>query len=251
VVARSDEVDGFGFIEGKVGMGFACYELAAAGVADADEAAVRALVGAVELFNSGGAQPGLHGGIAGLGWLVDAWVADEDLCVPIDDSLRERVERMHDAEPVISLRAGLAGIGLYAARRAPRAASARALLASVSSLLARSAHRLPNGLVWNTPQRYLLGRDGASLFPTLPTTIREWGAAHGVAPVALLLSELQAQSVPDAPDTTQALEWIWSSAEPQPNRFGYAWGDGQRKGLNVGSWCTGDPGVARWRGLGD
>jgi len=247
ILSRWDqEPEGFGFIQGKVGMSFAFYELAAAGVPETDVAAERALVGAVDLFNAGGANPGLHSGVAGLGWLVDAWVGEEDLCTPIDDSLRERVELMTEAKPLISLRAGLTGIGLYACRRVDRAHSARALLASVSHALVRSSQRTPQGLTWNTPRSYLMAREGKPLFPNENErkVIREWGVAHGVAPLALLLSQLEKHQIPGAAETRESLEWIWASTHREPNRFGWLWADGDRAELNRSAWCTGDPGVA-------
>ncbi len=240
------EVPQFGLIEGKVGLGFALYELAAAGFAEADEHAERAVVGAVEAFNTSGANPGLHAGVAGLGWLVDAWVGEEDLCGPIDDSLTERVTAMQH-EVLISLRAGLTGIGLYAARRARRGVpSARSLLEAVSAKLAGLSHETQLGLTWQTPGSYFRSRiSNPSDYPNLDEVkaIHEWGSAHGLASLILLLGELQAQQVPGASSTQRALKWFWASRKPAPNRFSWVTFDGHEKPLNVFSWCTGDAGA--------
>ena len=233
----------FGFAEGKVGIAFALFEFAAAGVPETDDHAERAMVAAVEQFNSGGANPGLHSGIAGLGWLVDAWLGEEDLCGPIDESLREKVQLMK-AEPNIGLRGGLSGIGLYAARRAPRVASARSLLEEVSAVLSRSAQQTPEGQTWSSSAAYLAARGGGGLFSTPQKVMREYGSAHGVAPVCLLLSQLQNQQVPEASSVSETLRWVWESTKPEPNRFGYVVGDSLRAPLNIFTWCTGDPGVA-------
>ena len=233
----------FGLIEGKVGVAFALFELGAAGLPDDGDHADRALVAAVEQFNSGGASPGLHAGIAGLGWLVDAWLGEEDLCGPIDDSLREKVLAMK-SEPNIGLRAGLSGIGLYAARRAPRVASARLLLEEISAVLAASVQYTPEGQTWNTPSSYLVARGGGSMFAGPQKVVREYGTAHGVAPLCLLLSQLQNQSVPSGSSLSETLRWVWESTKPEPNRFGYAVGDSTRAPLNIFTWCTGDPGAA-------
>ncbi len=246
IIARWEAESGaFGLMDGKVGLGFSMYELAASGVPDADEHAERALVGAVDQFNTGGANPGLHSGIAGLGWLVDAWLGEEDLCGPIDDSLREKVEGMTAPEPVISLRAGLIGIGLYAARRASRVSSARALLEAVAATLARASHQTREGLTWNTPGSYWEGRGGSSdLFKFENKVIREYGVAHGVAPLALLLSQMEQLGLSGVSSTSETLRWMWSTTQAEPNRFAWACSDSERTELNVATWCTGDPGVA-------
>lgn len=234
------EANGFGFMEGKVGVAFALFELASAGRSDTADHAARALAAAVDQFNAVGANASLHSGIAGLGWLIDAWVGDEDLCGPIDQSLTTHVNEMASANPVISLRHGLAGIGLYAARRAPRVATAHVLLKAVLSRLTEAAQVTPEGVTWNTPYSYFMNRDGGSVFASLGehAVIREWGVAHGVASVVLLQSQSNTGPLRDA------LRWMWNSTQPESNRFGWVWADGERARLNVAAWCTGDHGVA-------
>ncbi len=243
IAGWEQHVSMFGLIEGKVGVAFTLFELAAAGLAEVDDHAERALVAAVEQFNSSGANPGLHAGVAGLGWLVDAWLGEEDLCGPIDDSLREKVSQMKN-EPNIGLRLGLSGIGLYAVRRAPRVASARLLLEEISQTLTSSVRRAPEGLTWNTSAAYLKARGAEGFFATPQQNIREYGSAHGVAPLCLLLSQLEKLRVPAASPVVETLRWVWGSTKAEPNRFGYAVGDSTRVPLNTFTWCTGDPGTA-------
>jgi lantibiotic modifying enzyme len=244
VVAKwENEVKAFGFIQGKVGVAFAMYELAAAGVPELDDHAERAMVAAVEQFNTGGANPGLHAGIAGLGWLIDAWLGEEELCGPIDESLLERLHQDRSAMPNIGLRAGLAGIGLYAARRAARVPTARVLLEHVSERLATSARHTPEGLTWATPVSYFESRGGKNAFGP-EAELREYGSAHGVAPVVLLLSELHAQRVPTALPIAETLRWFWATTHAESNRFGWVTSGSQREPMNLFTWCTGDPGVA-------
>lgn len=84
--------------------------------------------------------------------MIDAWVSDEALCVPIDASLYQSVERMTGPEPIAGLREGLAGLGLYAARRMGRAPSAKRLIEAVTSVQDRVGHRTDRGLTWNSPR---------------------------------------------------------------------------------------------------
>lgn len=239
------ETSSFGFIDGKVGVAFALCELANVGHADAPSHAERAIVAAIDQFNAQSAGPSLHSGIAGLGWLIDRWSDAEALCTDIDESLSAHVHASPE-RPVVSLREGLIGVGLYASHRSRRADSARALLRAVSTEVNRAARLTEQGPTWLTPPNYLVSRGGTRLFTEAQQlgVIYEWSTAHGVAPMPLLLSQCEANDLGVASTSTElALQWLWATTQPQRNRFGWIQGDGRRVELPLNAWCTGDWGA--------
>ena len=124
--------------------------------------------------------------------------------------------------------------------------SAKRLLDEISARLGALGIRGPDGVAWASPKAYLEKRTREDPWPELAATkqIFEWGSAHGVAPVILLLSQLAEQHVPGAPSVSEALRWVWASQPQRPNRYGWISMDGHLREANVFSWCTGDTGVA-------
>lgn len=199
--------------------------------------------------------PGLHGGLAGAGWVLahisDGGSADEIL-EEIDrallDALREPWPVAHD------LIEGVTGLGVYFLERVhggAGATTARAGVARVVEQLAAAAAPMPEGAAWLTPAE------------RLPPWQRAWwpaghynaGVAHGAPGAIALLGAVAAITEPGlsgAAAEARALagragRWLGAQRlSPDPRGWfptAIAPGGGTLERART-AWCYGDPGVA-------
>ena len=186
---------------------------------------------------------GLHGGLAGTGWVIshisDAGVADE-LLVEIDRLLGRAldVERWEGDYDLIG---GLVGFGVYFLERGD-APSAKAGLARVIEHLTVLRESTPQGATWHTRPELLPEWQREQS----PDGYFNCGLAHGVPGVVALLGRA-ANSGRDIETCREAMRWLTAqqiTGDPA-GRFPSATHrgvSGDRAARTA--WCYGDPGVA-------
>ena len=192
---------------------------------DPDDRGSEALAGALEALTTSVPFAALHGGLAGVGWVV-AHVADaEEVCASIDARLLADLDRVEHFDVI----GGFAGIGIYALERGGD------LAARVLAALESRATRTEHGITWVTPAR-----------PERDTHV-DAGVAHGTPGVIAVLARYavegheRARSMLDA-----AVPELLALAPPRAGGRYAAWylggrGEGDRARL---AWCYGDLGVS-------
>ncbi|MCE9573546.1 MAG: hypothetical protein K8W52_10345 [Deltaproteobacteria bacterium] len=217
--------------------------------------AEHALHRAIDRLGREHVDPGLHLGLAGLGW-VAAHVMDpaeeapiqDHLFAAIDGALTQVISRPPAMDRFDAVY-GLAGIGVYALERLP-SPSAKALLALVVERLATTAQPQAPGVAWRSDPAWI------SCDPRVARPRdQEWGlgVAHGTAGVIALLGRAAVAEVDDRTRQTartlveQAVAWLLAQANPRgaPSAFPHH-GNAPTaaRGPTRIAWCSGDLGIA-------
>lgn len=208
------------------------------------------LTQAIDQLGRARVDPGLHAGVAGVGWIVAHLVGPpaeggDDLCAPIDRALADVLDRSPWTGP-FDLINGLAGIGVYALERAPHPATG-SLVARVVRRLAETAKPQAVGVAWWSDPAWLPRSARRTHHP-------DWnlGVAHGAAGVIAFLGRAVAAAV-DASTTATArtllaaaVAWLLSQELPESDGGCFPWAVAPgipRVPARV-AWCAGDPGIA-------
>ncbi|MET0406247.1 MAG: lanthionine synthetase C family protein, partial [Cystobacter sp.] len=190
---------------------------------------------------------GLHEGLAGIGWAaahLSSRYPDldvEELCVTVDEALDAELDRTPWPHPC-DIRDGLAGMGLYAAKRMPHP-SGRRLLARAVDTLQTVAEHSSSGATWPMPRRYWsLYGEGA----TFPQGIYTMGVAHGIPGALSLLSVAHALDVSREKARSlleEGFRWVATRAEPGHPQFPHYFHGAEQVQDSRFSWCVGNPGI--------
>jgi len=213
--------------------------------------AERLLERAVDRLGRDEVSPGLHLGLAGLGWtalhLLDPAEHGTyaDLFAPIDAALEEWVA-MSPSRDRFDVVYGLAGIGVYALERLPDP-SAKRLLAAIVARLAATARPQAVGVAWRSDPGWI-ACDASVPRPEN----QDWGLglAHGAAGVIALLGRVVAAGVETSAARAllgDAVAWLLSHELPRNDEscFSYyAVPPDVRRPPARAAWCNGDPGIA-------
>ena len=172
---------------------------------------------------------GLHGGLAGAGWVLAHVSEDaESVLGPIDRAVIGAIPTFDNAELI----AGLAGIGVYLLERLEKAPSPT-VAAGIEALVARLESlriRDPDGSFWTD-------RSGRI----------DCGAAHGVPGITSVVGRISESGChPAAELCRDALRWLDAhELAPNPDAcFPASVVNGRSVGRPSNAWCYGDPGVA-------
>jgi hypothetical protein len=189
-------------------------------------------------------SPSLYSGFAGVAWAVELLRGDsgEDANEAIDEVLLRYLARTPWTRPY-ELISGLAGLGVYALERLPRA-GARRILELIVERLAETARRRRPGLAWASDPEWL-----PEEYRTDPHVTWNLGVAHGVPGVVVVLAGACASGVA-MPEARRLLDGAvgWLLAQELPRRadacFPYGVGRRVPRTPARSAWCYGDPGVA-------
>jgi hypothetical protein len=241
---------GWGGGLGGGAVGFALLNAYLAVVSDdptADERAVRWLSRGIDQLGPGVGMS-LYSGGAGIAWVgehVSKLLSREP--VDPDEAMERRLLRTLSRGPWrshVELISGLAGYGLLALERLPRA-GARECLEQVIMRLDELAERTEHGITWRTPAELLVPWERAEA----PDGYYNLGVAHGVPGVLAMLALSAAAGV--AQRRARALadgaaEWLLSQRLPEDEAsvFQYWIAPGQDPTPARLGWCYGDLGVA-------
>ncbi|WP_157823837.1 lanthionine synthetase C family protein [Melittangium boletus] len=210
--------------------------------------AARSLQRAAALFTRRTPPPlSLHEGLAGMGWAaahLSARYPDldvEELCVWVDESLEVELNRSPWPHPC-DIRDGLAGMGLYAAKRMPHP-NGRRLLAQAVDRAREVAEHSASGASWRMPRgRWsLYGKDAQ-----FPQGLYTLGLAHGIPGALCLLSLAHAHGVSldvTRPLLEEGFRWVAHRAEPGHPRFPHYMHGLEHVTDERFSWCVGNPGI--------
>lgn len=182
-------------------------------------------------------DPGLHAGLAGIGWVVTSLAGgqgDDAPCAAIDRALARYVVHPPRNAP-FDLVHGLVGIGVYALERLHRPAGER-LLGAIMRHLRASAVRCTPGVAWRTA----------------PSAVCDLGVAHGAPGVVALLGRIMDADVDARLARSartllgEAVEWLLAQELPRTSGgcFAAAVGDGPPRAPARLAWCYGDAGIA-------
>jgi len=237
-----------GFIGGHAG--YALFFEAAARTIDPKllEQAALSLQRATALFARNPRPPrGLHAGLAGMGWAATHLAAHypdldvEDLCASVDEAVNQELDRSPWPYPC-DIRDGLAGMGLYAAKRMPHP-NGRRLLERAVAKVEEMAERSEAGATWPMPSGYwILHGEGA----TFPQGLYTMGVAHGIPGALSLLSVAHALGVSrerTQPLLEEGFHWVASRAEQGHPQFPHYFHGTERVTDERFSWCLGNPGI--------
>jgi lantibiotic biosynthesis protein len=188
----------------------------------------------------------LFQGLTGVAWTVahvDGWLfdlRDADPNDAVDDALLGLVTSA-PWRGEYDLLSGLAGIGVYARERLPRAVAVE-LLSEVVTRLTELADQDPRYPFWWTPSERL----PAHIRPRFPTGAWNLGAAHGVPGVIGLLALASAAGVASRPLMGRAVDWMM--AQQLPAEDNAAFPSFQAPNAVAArsrlAWCYGDAGIA-------
>lgn len=189
----------------------------------------RLLDRAIERLGTQAQVPGLHLGLAGLGWVVQHMVdrdQSRELLAPIDRALTCAVAAPGWSERFDVIH-GIAGVGVYALARLPDPA-ASTLVDAVVMRLADTARRRDRGVAWWSDPAWLSCRAPRPAHGT-------WnlGVAHGAGGAIALLGHIAAadvaRSTRDAASALleRAVDCLLAQELPASN-----------------AWCGGDLGIA-------
>jgi hypothetical protein len=228
----------------------------AAALPDRDDAARHdaALDAVVELIPTT-RDPALHGGLAGLGFVLAHTVEDPSAVLdPLDAALLAALRAEPRWPGQYDLISGLVGLGVYFLERGlERATAATAGLDLIVAHLANLAEHTPHGVTWHTPPNLLTPhqRDDA------PTGYYNCGLAHGVPGVIAILGRVAARSDLAAATMTKAatlrdaaIDWLAAHALPDPGaHYPTRRIPDETPTASRTAWCYGDPGVlaALWQ----
>jgi lantibiotic biosynthesis protein len=212
------------------------------------EHAARSLQRAAALFTRKSRPPrGLHEGLAGIGWAAAHLSARhpelevEELCLWVDESVDAELNRSPWPHPC-DIRDGLAGMGLYAAKRLPLPQGQRLLTRAVGKAR-EAAERTGAGATWPMPPRYWSLHGAEAAFPQGLYTM---GLAHGIPGALCFLSLAHARGVAreqTRPLLEEGFRWVASRAEPGHPRFPHYFHGPEHVADERFSWCVGNPGI--------
>jgi lantibiotic modifying enzyme len=196
--------------------------------------------------------PGLYGGLAGVGWIIEHVArldggGPTEVNDPIDEALNDCVLQGSDADSY-DLIGGAVGLGVYALERLP-ASGAVELVGAIRRRLLDTVRWVGNLATWLTPPGAILGAESRARHPNGYYNL---GLAHGVPGAAALLGSLGTMTEADSEvemTVSGALEWISANSRRGAEAWFPYWvsrGDrvttGQRTNERLG-WCYGDLGV--------
>lgn len=203
-----------------------------------------------QLSASGQLPSALHGGLSGIGWILDhvggligdGDSAGEDPIEEIDQALLLRLRRVPWNEPYDLIR-GLAGIGVYFLERLPRPSAYEGL-----ELIIRHLEQLSEnswgGTTWFTSPAHADAGQRA-LFPSGCFNL---GVAHGVPGVAQFLGEVAAAGI-EVAAAVRLLDGAsgWMAARRRPpdsiSRYSAIFLPGTEPADSRLAWCYGDAGI--------
>jgi lantibiotic modifying enzyme len=211
-----------------------------------DDLAVAHLDRAIDQMAEHTMRAELYGGITGIAWVAEhlqgADGDDEDPNRAVDEVLLDYL----GATPwsgdydVIS---GLAGCGIYALERLPRAIAVEALTRVVTRLSELAVHT-DAGISWRRRPEMLLPETRLQC----PDGLYDLGVAHGVPGVLAVLAGAQAAGVAAAlaaPLLDGAWRWMMAHRAPPDAETAFPYTIGGPPRVPVRSaWCYGDPGIA-------
>ncbi|RKH71361.1 hypothetical protein D7X96_08825 [Corallococcus interemptor] len=199
-------------------------------------------------LRAGQTKVGLHGGLAGLGWVAAHLSARhpdldvEEVCGPVDEAIARELELRPWPHPC-DLRAGLGGMGLYALTRLHHP-STPGLLERMVTVLEETAEPTAQGLRWPLPPNSVRLYGDPQAFPRGVYTL---GVAHGMPGGLALLGALHAHGI--ARERVGALleggfAWMASlvGSGEHPGFPHYLHGDTPVVDARF-SWCVGTPGI--------
>jgi hypothetical protein len=206
---------------------------------------------------------GLHGGLAGLGWIVEhianildvgelstsalaGNVAELDVDDPvseIDAAILRQLQRHPPGSWTrpFDLVSGLVGYGIYFLERLPRANSKTALRLILDHLDALVEQAGP-GLTWRRHRE-----SGPASPPAEGENDYDLGVAHGIPGVMYLLDQLSAVGLEsDRADrlVAGAFEWLTAQKRPHGSRSWFSPTTSSSSTDSRLGWCYGDLGVA-------
>jgi len=202
---------------------------------------------------------GLHGGLCGLGWVVQH--VSQLLATESEDNTTEQLGLDRAEDPIRDIDiymlkmldrpqwqeaydtiGGLVGYGVYFLERLPGETAVQALTLIVNHLAALSEDT-GEGIGWHSGPEFL----APELREQCPDGYYNLGAAHGIAGVMYLLGELVAAGVET--DKSQALlegafDWLLAHQRPSGSisRFS-SWIAPSHSFNSQLSWCYGDLGI--------
>jgi lantibiotic biosynthesis protein len=242
--ASEDGADWFTLARGELAIPiFYAYLVAAGGDPAYVQVASDRLEAALERATAAIASPYLLSGLAGVAWSVEHALAvlpdragwDGDPFEDFDDSLDEILARH---ELPFELYRGIAGVGIYALERLPRAGAARYLERMVA-ILDASAERSEHGVAWFSAPAQLAPQDRAAF----PAGYHSLGVAHGTPGVIAVLAGCCAHGIAverARPLLEGAQRWLWRHRLGDGAFPAFA---GTQQAARPG-WCYGDPGIA-------
>lgn len=236
---------------GRAGLALFHAACARAGLADdAEKLASERLREAFEIVGRVTMDASLFCGFTGVAWVAQTLVAPEpgagDPLGDVDDALAAALDDP-DFDPPYDLIDGLAGLGVYALARRPRAAADVVLECVIARLEARAV-RDEHGVSWphgTRSRRAVL----AGVADSNDTRWWNLGLAHGVPGVLGLLARCVRANV-QAERARALLEggasWLRAQRLPAglPGAYADFLADDVPKAPARLAWCYGDPGVA-------
>ncbi|HEX3556675.1 MAG TPA: lanthionine synthetase C family protein [Thermoanaerobaculia bacterium] len=195
-------------------------------------------------------SPALYAGFPGVAWVMEHLEGRLIESEPGEDPGEEAaaaVVRHLGQTPwrrVYDLISGLAGFGVYALERWPRAAARECLTRTVAHL-AETAERRPVGIAWRTPPDWLQGAE----LDRYPQGCFNLGVAHGAPGVIPLLAGACAAGIAEArPLVDDAVAWLLTQKLPAgagsvfPTEAAPTPGGAPEPSYLA--WCYGDLGIA-------
>lgn len=212
------------------------------------EVAAELLESAIDGIGASLAFPGLYSGFSGVAWtlehlrgvLFEDGEDDEDpgeeVAGVLKDHLATSPWRLD-----YDLISGLAGYGVYAVERMPRAWG-RECLEEVVARLAENAEHKPEGTTWLTTPALLPERDRG----TYPDGLYNLGVAHGVPGVLPILAEAVVAGIDADALLEGTVAWLLANRLPaeHPSSFAYSVAEGVESRPTRVAWCYGDLGVS-------
>jgi hypothetical protein len=220
--------------------------------------AARWLDAAIDRLAEQPMSPGLYAGFTGVAWVVEHLGGGEDAddaAAAIDDALLEQLRGAAACGLDHDLIGGLAGLGVYALERLPRASGA-ALLALIVERLGEAAEPGVGGGggggdgvgggAWRTAPERMLPETRAAH----PAGYLDMGVAHGApGPISILAGACAAGVAAARARPLLDGAWRWMMANQLPPGEGSAfplWRSASEPARPARSaWCYGDPGAAR------
>lgn len=241
---------GFSFAGGRAGMAllFAYLDEIEPDAGHGDRA-MALLEESIEAIGEVPATAGLYSGFSGVAWtlehlsgrLFDSEGEDpgEEVAAALKDHVAQTPwERDYD------LISGLAGFGVYALERMPRAYGAEILEGTIDRL-AELAEKNDQGVTWHTPPSLLIPQTAEEF----PQGYYNLGVAHGVPAVLNILAEAVAAGVAvdrAKPLLDGAVSWTLAQKLPEGSLSIYPYHrapTGESNPTRL-AWCYGDLGMA-------
>ena len=223
---------------------FYAYLAAETGEEEWSDCAIRLIEQAIDAVADRPLTPWLHGGFAGVGWVLkhaEPLLFEEG---EEDDAISEWLAAALDG-PVrkgeFDLISGLTGYGVYALEALPRPA-ARRVLERVIERLAETGETAEGGFTWFTPPdmvpEWQVGR--------IPNGYYNLGVAHGVPGVISMLASCAAAGVlRDRTMLDGAVAWLLRQKGGADDwTFPHFLAPGVEVTPSRVAWCYGDPGLA-------